>query len=107
MADGYVVDALGLAVISIHLMTWRVAKQLKAVDPGYFKTRDGSLHWWGIGSINAVIGMLFDGRLPDSKHGQDMRRRIVIIRVLNAFAMAAGIVFLWVTLTQPGLIFGK
>ncbi|WP_130618611.1 hypothetical protein [Dyella amyloliquefaciens] len=107
MAYGHIVDALGLAVIGINLMTWRVAKQLRAVDPGYFKTRDGSLHWWDIASMNAVVGMLFDRHLPATKHGQDMRWRLIVVRVLNAIAMAAGMIFLWVGLSQPWLIFGK
>ncbi|QNK01507.1 hypothetical protein [Dyella telluris] len=107
MRYGPVVDALGLAVISINFMTWRVAQQLKNVDPGYFKTRDGSLHWWDIGSWFGVIGMLVDSHLPAPEHGPDMRRRIIVIRVLSACAMAAGLIFLWVTFTHPELIFRK
>ncbi|SFR86780.1 hypothetical protein SAMN05216570_0136 [Dyella sp. OK004] len=107
MRYGHVVDALGLAIICINLMTWRVARQLRGVDPGYFKTRDGSLHWWDIGSWFCLTGMLFDRRLPASKHGREMRRRIIVIRVLNAFAMGAGLIFLWVTFTHPELIFGQ
>lgn len=107
MRYGHVVDALGLAVIGINLMTWRVAQRLRDVEPGYFKTRDGSLHWWDIGSHFCVTGMLFDWHLPVPEHGKDMRWRIIVIRVLNACAMAAGLIFLWVTFTHSELIFGN
>lgn len=107
MRYGLVVDVLGIAVFISNLMTWRVAQRLRAVDSGYFQTRDGQLHWWDIQSLLCVLGMLFDRKLPNPKHGQDIGRRIVMIRVLNALGMIGGVVFVCVTFSHPELIFAK
>lgn len=107
MRYGLVVDVLGIAVVVSNVMIWQLAQRLKAVDPSYFKTRDGQLHWWDIHSLFSVLGMLFDRKLPDPKHGQDIHRRIVMVRVLNALGAIGGAVFLYVTLSHPELIFAK
>jgi hypothetical protein len=107
MRYGLVVDVLGIAVFISNVMIWQVAQRLRAVDPSYFKTRDGQLHWWDINSLFCVMGMLFDRRLPNPKHGQDIRRRIIMVRVLNALGMIGGAVFLYVTFSHPELMFAK
>ncbi|WP_267226722.1 hypothetical protein [Dyella silvae] len=107
MRYGLVVDVLGIAVVVSNVMIWQVAQRLKVVDPSYFKTRDGQLHWWDIHSLFCVLGMLFDRKLPNPKHGKDIRRRIVMVRVLNALGAMGGAIFLCITFAHPELIFAK
>jgi len=107
MRYGIVIDVLGIAVFISNVMTWLVAQRLRAVDPNYFQTRNGQLHWWDIHSLFCVLGMLFDRKLPNPKHGQEIGRRIVMVRVMNALGMIGGAVFLYVTFSHPELIFAS
>lgn len=95
MRYGLVVDVLGIAVFISNVMIWQAARRLRVIDPAYFQTRDGQLHWWDIQSLWCVLGMLFDRKLPDAKHGQDFRRRILMVRTLNALAMIGSVCFLF------------
>lgn len=107
MRYGTLVDLFGLVMISITLMIWLVALRLSRIDPGYFRTRDGALHWWDLSAITQVLGMVFDRRLPDPRHGPKMRRDIYVIRGLYAFGVVGSAFFFYLFLTHPNLIFAR
>ncbi|WP_445145046.1 hypothetical protein [Dyella sp. Tek66A03] len=100
MSDDTMLDVFALLTIGSALMMWRVAKNLRRVDPSYFRTFDGKLHWWDFGAHLRVLGMLFDPRLPKPAHGPKVRRDIIAIRVLYALSVAGGVYFLYLTFPE-------
>ncbi|RDD80053.1 hypothetical protein DVJ77_19470 [Dyella tabacisoli] len=100
-------DVFGFIVIGISILIWWVAMKLNHVDPSYFRTRDGRLHWWDPQSVFGVVGMIFDWRLPNPSHGSTLRRDIITIRVLYAFAIVGGALFMFLIFTQPALVFAR
>ena len=95
------IDLMGLLMIGITVAVWIVAVRLSRIDPSYFRTRHGTLHWWDFSAHAQVLGMVFDIRLPDSKHGQKMRRYIYLARGLYALGVGLGVFFFHFISTHP------
>lgn len=97
------IDIFGLLMIGITVAVWIIAVRLSRIDPNYFRTRHGALHWWDFNACAQVLGMVFDRRLPDSKHGQKMRREIYLARGLYALGIGLGAFFFYFVFTHPHL----
>jgi hypothetical protein len=97
------IDMFGLLMIGITIAVWVVALRLNRTDPNYFRTRHGTLHWWDFSAYAQVLGMVFDRRLPDPKHGTKMRRDIYTARGLYALGVGLGAFFFYFIFTRPHL----
>lgn len=107
MSYGTMMDIFGAAVVGSNVMIWLVARRLAKIDPGYFQTRDGSLHWWDINSLIQVLGMIFDRRLPDPAHGPSMRKDIYMIRILYVLGILGSAFFFYLIFAHPQMIFPR
>lgn len=101
------IDVIGLVMIGITVAVWIVAVRLSHIDPSYFRTRHGTLNWWDFSAHAQVIGMVFDRKLPDPKHGHRMRKDIYLARGLYAFGVGLGVFFFHFIFTHSYLLHSR
>jgi hypothetical protein len=98
-------NLFGAFLIGVVVIIWLVALRLSKADPSYFRTSDGSLHWWRPSSVNQVVRMIFDRNLPHSRYGRGVRNGIYIARVLYVLGIVGVGLFFYLLFESPTLMF--